>query len=105
MQRVIPLGLWPTGTRGPNHRHKLSRMIIAIRSFLDEIQVPLATRSRCSESAIASFAVDGQNQQNHIAHAAIFQRAGNSEGCKGIDDDGKKDTDLYDMEWASQSRR
>ena len=52
-------------------------------------------------SAIPSFVVDVQNQQNHFAHEELFQRAGNSEGCSGIDDDGKKVTDLYDMEWAS----
>ena len=39
-----------------------------------------------------------QNQQNHIAHEALFQRANNSEGCNGIDYDGKKDTYLY-MAW------
>ena len=38
-------------------------------------------------SAIAAFVVDVQNQQNHIAHQALFQRAGNSEGCSGIDND------------------
>ena len=54
---------------------------------------------------IASFVVDVQNQQNYIAHEAIFQRAGNSEGCIGIDYDGKKDSDLYDLEWASRPRR
>ena len=54
-------------------------------------------------SAIAAFVVDVQNQQNHIAHQALFQRAGNSEGCSGIDNDSKKDTDLYDMEWAIDS--
>ena len=43
-------------------------------------------------SAIATFVVDVQNQQNHIAHEAVFQRAGNS--TNGIDYDGKKDTDL-----------
>ena len=46
---------------------------------------------------IASFMVYVQNQQNDIAHEALFQRAGNSEGCNGIDYDGKKDTDLYDL--------
>ena len=51
-------------------------------------------------SAIAAFVVDVQNQQNHIAHQALFQRAGNSEGCSGIDNDIKKDIDVYDMEWA-----
>ena len=56
-------------------------------------------------SAIAAFVVDVQNQQNDIAHEALFQRAGNSEGCNGIDYDGKKDTDLYDLEWASRPRR
>ena len=45
-------------------------------------------------SAIAAFVVDVQNQQNHIAYQALFQRAGNSEGCIGIDYDGKKDKDL-----------
>ena len=30
-------------------------------------------------SAIATFVIDVQNQQNHIAHEALFQRAGNSE--------------------------
>ena len=59
-------------------------------------------------SAIAAFVVDVPNQQNHIAHQALFQRAGNSEGCSGIDNDtvfadSKKDTDLYDMEWAFDS--
>ena len=54
---------------------------------------------------IASFVVDVQNQQNYIAQEAIFQRAGNSEGCIGIDYDGKKDSDLYDLEWASRPRR
>ena len=39
---------------------------------------------------IASFVVDVQNQQNYIAHEAILQRAGNSEGCNGIDYDGKR---------------
>ena len=35
--------------------------------------------------------VDEQNQQNHIAHEALFQRAGNSdEGCNGIDYGGKR---------------
>ena len=34
-------------------------------------------------SAIATFVVDVQNQQNHIAHEAVFQRAGNS--TNGID--------------------
>ena len=43
-------------------------------------------------SAIAAFVVDVRNQQNHIVHEALFQRAGNSEGCNGIDYDGKKDT-------------
>ncbi len=51
-------------------------------------------------SAIASSVIDVQNQHNHIAHQALLQRAGNSEGCSGIDNDSKKDTDLYDMEWA-----
>ena len=37
---------------------------------------------------IASFVVNVQNQQNYIAHEAILQRAGNSEGCNGIDYDG-----------------
>ena len=41
-------------------------------------------------AAIASFVVDVQKQQNHIAHEALFQtpfqRGGNSEGCNGIDD-------------------
>ena len=46
-------------------------------------------------SAIASFVVDEQNQQNHIAHEALFQRTGNSECYNGIDYGGKKDTDLY----------
>ena len=41
-------------------------------------------------SAIASFVVDEQNQHNHIAQEALFQRAGYSEGCNGIYDDGKK---------------
>ena len=45
-------------------------------------------------SAIAAFMVDVQNQQTLTAHEALFQRAGNSEGCNGIDYDGKKDTDL-----------
>ena len=53
-------------------------------------------------SAIASFVVD---EQNHIAHEALFQRTGNSECYNGIDYDGKKDTDLYGTEWASQPRR
>ena len=37
-------------------------------------------------SAIASFVVDEQNQQNHIAHEALFQRTGNSESvfCPGF---------------------
>ena len=45
-------------------------------------------------SAIAAFVVDVRNQQNHIVHEALFQRAGNtnSEGCNGIYYDGKKDT-------------
>ncbi len=34
-------------------------------------------------SAIAAFVVDVQNQQNHIAQEAVFQRAGNS--TNGID--------------------
>ena len=46
-----------------------------------------------------------QNQQNDIAHEALFQRAGNSEDSNGIDYDDKKDTDLYDLEWASRPRR
>ena len=54
-------------------------------------------------SAIAAFVVDVQNQQNHIAHQALFQRAGNSEGCSGIDNDSKKDTDVYDMELQADS--
>ena len=41
-------------------------------------------------SAIAAFVVDVQYQQTHIAHVALFQRAGNSEGCNGIYYDGKK---------------
>ena len=41
-------------------------------------------------SAIASFVVDEQNQQNHIAHEALFQRTGNSECYNGIDYGGKK---------------
>ena len=45
-------------------------------------------------SAIAAFVVDVQNQQTDIAHEALFQRAGNSEVCNGIDYDGKKDTYL-----------
>ena len=45
-------------------------------------------------SAIAAFVVDVRNQQNHILHEALFQRAGNSEGCNGIDYDGKKDTSV-----------
>ena len=49
-------------------------------------------------SAIASFVVDEQNQQNHIAHEALFQRTGNSECYNGIDYGGKKDTDLYGTE-------
>ena len=61
---------------------------------MDEIQVPLLTQSRCPVSAIAAFVVDVQNQQTHIAHEALFQRAGNSEGCRGIDYGGKKDTAL-----------
>ena len=36
-------------------------------------------------SAIASFVVDEQNQPNHIAHEALFQRTGNSECYNGID--------------------
>ena len=52
-------------------------------------------------SAIASFVVDEQNQQNHIAHEAVFQ----SECFNGIDYGGKKHTDLYGTEWASQPRR
>ena len=44
-------------------------------------------------SAIASFVVDEQNQQSHIAHEALFQRTGNSECYNGIDYGGKKDTD------------
>ena len=56
-------------------------------------------------SAIASLVVDEQNQQNHIAHEALFQRTGNSECYNGIDYGGQKDTDLYGTEWASQPRR
>ena len=57
-------------------------------------------------SAIASFMVDDeQNQHNHIAHEALFQRTGNSECYNGIYYGGKKDTDLYVTEWASQPRR
>ena len=58
-------------------------------------------------SAIASFMVGEQNQQNHIAHEALFQRTGNSECYNGIDYGGKKDTYLYSIgtEWASQPRR
>ena len=58
-------------------------------------------------SAIASFVVDEQNHQNHIAHEALFQRTSNtnSECYNGIDYGGKKDTDLYGTEWASQPRR
>ena len=56
-------------------------------------------------SAIASFVVDEPNQQNHIAHEALFQRTGNSECYNGIDYGGKKDTDLYGTEWVSQPRR
>ena len=56
-------------------------------------------------SAIASFVVDEPNQQNHIAHQALFQRTGNSECYNGIDYGGKKDTDLYGTEWASQPTR
>ena len=41
-------------------------------------------------SAIASFVVDVQNQQNHNTHEALFLRASNSEGCNGIDYDGKR---------------
>ena len=52
-------------------------------------------------SAIASFVVDEQNQQNHIAHEALFQRTGNSECYNGIYYGGKKDTDRYGTEWAS----
>ena len=61
---------------------------------MDEIQVQLPTQSRCPESLRLqhSWQVDVQNQQNHIAHEAVFQRAGNS--TNGIDYDGKKDTDL-----------
>ena len=54
-------------------------------------------------SAIASFVVDVQNQQNHIAQEALFQRAGNSEGCNGIDYDSKKDTYLYTWHIMGQS--
>ena len=62
---------------------------MGMRSVLDEIQVPLPPRNRCPESAIiASFVVNVQNQQNYISHEAILQRAGNSEGCNGIDYDG-----------------
>ena len=50
-------------------------------------------------SAIASFVVDERNQQNHIAHEALFQRTGNSECYNGIDYGGKKDTDLYIYIW------
>ena len=56
-------------------------------------------------SAIASSVVDEQNQQNHIAHEALFQRTGKSEYYNGIDYSGKKDPDLYGTEWASQPRR
>ena len=51
-------------------------------------------------SAIASFVVDEQNQQNHIAHKALFQRTGNtnSECYNGIDCGSKKDTYLYGTE-------
>ena len=40
---------------------------------------------------VASFVVDEQNQQNHIAHEALFQRTGNSECYNGIDYGAKKD--------------
>ena len=46
-------------------------------------------------SAIASFVVDEQNQQNHIAHEALFQRTGNSECYNGIDYGGKKDRSVW----------
>ena len=41
-------------------------------------------------SAIASFVVEEQNQQNHIAHEALLQRTGNSECYNGIDYGGKR---------------
>ena len=39
---------------------------------------------------MAAFVVDVQNQQNHIAYQALFQRAGNSDGCSGIDNNSKR---------------
>ena len=74
-------------------------MIIGMRSVLDEIQV-----TNCQHEAGAQSLCD-VDEQNHIAHEALFQRTGNSECYNGIDYGGKKDTDLYGTEWASQPRR
>ena len=42
-------------------------------------QSPIANTQQVPRvAAIASFVVDEQNQQNHIAHKALFQRTGNS---------------------------
>ena len=46
-------------------------------------------------SAIAAFVVDVQNQQNNIAHQALFQRAGNS----GIDNDTDSKRTQICMTW------
>ena len=68
---------------------------------MDEIQVPLPTQSRCPESPRLQHSwSDVQNHQNHIAHQALLQRAGNVKVAVELIMIVKKDTDLYDMEWA-----
>ena len=65
---------------------------------MDEIQVPLLTQSMCPESLRLqhSWWMCKTNKliYIYIAHEALFQRACNSEGCNGIDYDGKKDIAL-----------
>ena len=68
---------------------------------MDGIQVPLSTQSRCPESLRLQHSWLMCKTNTIILHTKhYFKELVNSEGCSGIDNDNKKDTDLYDMEWA-----
>ena len=69
---------------------------------MDEIQVPLPTQSRCPESPRLQHSWLMCKTNKIILHTKHYfkELSSNSEGCSGIDNDSKKDTDVYDMEWA-----